>query len=274
MGPVRTYQTSDDLLAAIEAALPDTTSWIATDADGTLWATDVADRAWDRLLRQRLMRPAAAAALRRGMERAGFAPTGDPHTDAAALYEGYRKGVVDDRQLLVVMTACYAGWTEDELRAFGRALAREEIGPRTYHTSADLLRALVRRGHKVAVVSGSPHVLVDEAVKLLDVPVTVVGVDLEREGRVMSDRLREPVPWEEGKVAALAARGVRAPVAFGDTLGDLALLQAADALRVLVHPRPSLRAQAAPQDGWVVFAPTRTVGGHDCAPPTADRVIV
>jgi phosphoserine phosphatase len=191
-----------------------------------------------------------------------------------ALYDGYRKGVVDDRTLLVAMTACYAGWTEDELRAFGRALAREDIAPRTYHTTADLLRALVARGHRVAVVSGSPHVLVEEAVRELGVPVLVVGVDLVRDGAVLGDRLQEPVPWEEGKVEALAARGVRAPVAFGDTLGDRALLRAANALRVLVHPRPSLRAHAVPHDGWVLFAPNRTVGGHDCAPPSVDRVIV
>ena len=274
MGPVRTYQTCEAMLAAIEAALPDSTAWIATDADGTLWATDVADRAWDRLLRGRLMRPACAGALRRSMERAKLRPTGDPHEDAVALYEGYRKGVVDDRTLLVAMTACYAGWTEDELRAFGQSLAREEIAPRTYHTTTDLLRALVDRGHRVAGVSGSPHVLVQEAVRHHGVPALVVGVDLVRDGPHLGDRLRDPVPWEEGKVAALAAHGVRAPVAFGDTLGDLALLQAADKLRVLVHPRPSLRAHAAPDDGWVLFSPARTVGGHDCISPTVDRVIV
>src|SRR5687768_298145 len=146
MWPVRTYTDCKAMIAAIEAALPDPRAWIATDADGTLWATDVADRAWDRLMAQRLMRPAAADAMKRQMLRAKLAPTGDVHSDAAALYDGYRKNVVDDRTLLVAMTACYAGWSEDEVRAFGRAVAREDIMPRTYHTTADLLRALVARG--------------------------------------------------------------------------------------------------------------------------------
>jgi phosphatidylglycerophosphatase C len=274
MRPVRSHDTIDTILAAIDAARLAPGAWIATDADGTLWATDVADRAWDRLLRERLMRPAAAGALRRGIDRAGLRASGEVHADAARLYEGYRAGVVDDRTLLEAMTACYAGWAEDELRAFGRRLAKEDITPRTYATTTDLLRALIDRGLRVAVVSGSPQVLVDEAVRALGVPALVVGVDLERDGDVLTDRLRQPVPWEEGKVQALAAHGVRAAVAFGDTTGDLALLEAAEALRVLVHPRPSLRARATAHPAWCLFTPCRTVGGHDVAPPSIDRVIV
>src|SRR5690606_16034962 len=110
---------------------------------------------------------------------------------------------------------------------------------------------IVERGHRVAVVSGSPQLLVEEALAELGVPASlVVGADVEREGGVLSGRMKTPVPWEAGKVEALANHGVRAPVAFGDTMGDLPLLEAAEALRVLVHPRPALRARAVPGAGW------------------------
>ncbi|MCW8141288.1 MAG: haloacid dehalogenase-like hydrolase [Planctomycetota bacterium] len=274
---MNTHTTLDTLLAALDAleALRGGPAWVATDADGTLWHTDLADRAWHRVVGQRRIRPAADDVLRRTLARAGLASTGDVHQDAERLYQAYRDGVADDWTLLEAMTACYAGWTEAEVRAFGRDLARDEVAPRAYETTAALLRALVDRGHRVAVVSGSPRVLVDEALRTLDLPAAlVVGADVERDGDVLTDRMREPVPWEEGKVRALAEHGVRAPVAFGDTLGDLHLLEAADALRVLVHPRPALRAKAVPGGAWCLFHPCRTVGGHEVAPPMVDRVIV
>lgn len=248
-------------------------TWVATDADGTLWATDVADRAWAKLLRERRLLPAAEPVMARGLRKAGLTPTGDVHADAARVYEAYRAGAIDDWAMLDAMTACFAGWSEAEVREFGRDLAHAEIAPRTYSTTVDLLKAIVDRGHRVAVVSGSPQLLVDEAVRTLGVPALVVGVQLEPEGALLSDRLRQPIPWEHGKVQALAAHGVRAPVAFGDTLGDLALLEAAQ-LRVLVHPRPALRARAVAHDGWCLFAPCRTVGGHEVATPIVDHTIV
>lgn len=274
---MNTHQTLDTLLAALDAldALRGGPAWVATDADGTLWHTDLADRAWHRVVGQRLMREPAAPAIHRAMARAGMKPGADLHADAERLYEAYRAGQADDWALLEAMTGCYAGWTDDEVRAFGRDLARDEVAPRTYETTADLMRALVERGHKVAVVSGSPQFLVEEALAQVGVPAAlVVGADVERDGPRLTDRLRQPVPWEHGKVEALANQGVRAPVAFGDTLGDLPLLEAAEALRVLVHPRPGLRARAVPGGAWCVFQPGRTVGGHEVAPPTVDRVIV
>lgn len=274
---MKTHETLDTLLEALDAleALRGGPVWVATDADGTLWHTDLADRAWQRVVGRRLIRQPAAPAFQRALARAGLETGDDLHDDASRLYEAYRAGQADDWALLEAMTGCYAGWSEAEVREFGRDLARAEVAPRAYETTAGLMRALVARGHKVAVVSGSPQFLVEEALALVGVPADlVVGADVERDDGILSDRLRQPVPWEEGKVQALAGHGVRAPVAFGDTLGDLPLLEAAEALRVLVHPRPSLRARAIPGGAWCLFTPCRTVGGHDVVPPSVDRVIV
>lgn len=272
---MHTFDTTAALLAAIDALDLPRGTWVATDADGTLWAADVADLAWHRLLGERAARPAAAGVMRRLLEGAGRAATGEVHADAAAVYDLYRQDVIDDRAMVLAMTACWAGWRPEDVRAFGARLAREVVLPRAYATTGELLRGLLARGLQVAVVSGSPRLLVEEAVGGLGLPARplVVGAETGVEGGVLGDRLLEPTPWEEGKVDALRARaGVAAPVAMGDTLGDLALLEAADRLRVLVHPRPALRerARGAP---WALFAPGRTVSGEAVAPPASNRTI-
>ncbi len=277
-----THDGLDTLLHALDALDLPAGTWVATDADGTLWAADVADAAWHRLLGARGVRaPGAALLARLVADAAGLASTGDPHADAAALYDAYGRGVVDDWVMLEAMTGCYAGWTPGELRAFGAAVGRE-VAARAYETTRPLLDALAARGLRVAVVSGSPRLLVEESVRALGLPTPplVVGVDLEADGPhaaddgALSPRLARPIPWEAGKVDALRARGVEHQVALGDTLGDLALLEAAPALRVLVHPRPGLRARAQGQAGpWHVLAPARTISGEPVRPRDVDRAI-
>jgi phosphoserine phosphatase len=271
------YETTEELLAAIDALGPTPPgAWAATDADGTLWHTDLADLAWHRALREGAMRPAAAPAMRRKLEAAGLQPSGEVHRDAELLYDAYKRNVVDDWPLLDAMMTCYAGWTEAELRAWASRLAREEVALRAFDTTAAVLQGLRARGHRVAVVSGSPRLLVEEALAALGLEVDlVVGVDATREADRIGDRLRPPVTWARGKVEALQLQDVAPRLAFGDTHGDLALLESAAALAVLVHPRPSLHAHASLHPGrWAHFAPRRTAGGDEVHPPVIDRVIV
>lgn len=270
---LKSYDSAAGLLEAIdELGLPRGT-WVATDADGTLWATDVADVAWARLHTERAMRPAAAAVMRRLLDQVGAPSTGDAHRDASALYDGYHGGRVTDTHMLVAMTACYAGWTEKALREFGRRVA-EQVAPRAYATTRDLLEGLARRGLNVAIVSGSPRVLVEESVGALglDLRPLVVGAEVACQADFYTDSMVEPIPWEGGKVKALALHAPEAPVAMGDTLGDLGLLEAARALRVLVHPRPGLRAKVG-AGPWVEFMPRRTVGGDEVLAHSIDRAI-
>ena len=65
--------------------------------------------------------------------------------------------------------------------------------------------------------------------------------------------------------------GEQLTAAFGDSLGDLALLEFASCLRVLVHPRPGLRqAGEAGGESWCVFAPPHTASGKSVVPPNSD----
>jgi len=273
--------SDEALLDAIEAAGAPAGAWVASDADGTLWAADVAEIAWHRAVGERRLRPAAAPAMRALVEGAGAESRGDVHDDARLAWELYLTDRIDDWGMLAAMAFCFAGWRTGELVDLGREVAGA-LAPRVYATTAPLLAALHARGHPLAVISGSPRVLVEEAVRALDLPgpVAVLGVELAVEGDVLGDRVVDPVTWEDGKVDALRAHAAGAgageaiAVAFGDTGGDLPLLRAASALRVLVHPRPGLRALARGEGGpWCEFAPARTVGGDDVRPPETDRVI-
>lgn len=272
------------MLAAVDSAGLAPGSWVATDADGTLWATDVADQAWRLAIEEKRFRERARGALASELEKAGEGTSGDAHVDATRLYELYAAGRADDWSMLRAMTACWAGWREAELRDFAARLWRERLRPRVYATTAELLRGLLERGYRLAVVSGSPQLLVEEAVRGLELPgagAIVLGARCEQEGELLSERLHHPLPWEEGKVHLLKARiegeGVPRAIAaaFGDTFGDLALLNAAHGIRVLVHPRPALRrhAKLSADSAWVEFAPTLLLSGERVAPPATDRVM-
>ncbi len=279
------HTTADALLSQIDAQLAASGlppgAWVATDADGTLWSADVADAAWGRVLRERRLRPQGAAAITRAAHRAGVPTTGEGYADAEALYGAYMAGDVGDPPLIEAMTACYAGWSDGEARAFADALAVDLLGE-TYETTAPLLRGLAERGLRLAVVSGSPGHLIEALLRALEVdPLPPVhGTGVLPDGGVWGDRLREPITWEAGKVEALRQATGDAPiaVAFGDSYGDLALLEAARALRVLVHPRPGLlrrgrEAHGAGDGAWCVLSPSRTLSGREVAPPDSDRVI-
>ena len=72
---LKTYDEAGTLLEAIDALQLPRGSWVATDADGTLWAADVADLAWHRLLSSRQARPHAAAVMARLLEKVGRTPS-------------------------------------------------------------------------------------------------------------------------------------------------------------------------------------------------------
>ncbi|RMG15626.1 MAG: hypothetical protein D6731_07995 [Planctomycetota bacterium] len=270
--------TLEGLLARIDALGLPHGAWVATDADGTLWAADVADDAWHRLLANRGMRAGAAAAMAEVLSSAGWIPTGEVHTDARMIYDLFRRGELPDGPLVEAMTFCFAGWSEPEVRAFAAKLYHDLLAPRVYATTRRLLEALCDRGFRVAVVSGSPRLLVEEALRGIGIdPLPLVlGTEVRIREGVLGTELVRPLTWREGKVRALQAhlgRGSLA-VAFGDTSGDWELLQAASALRVLVHPRPGLRRRVDRDGGgaapWSVFGPACLASGETVDPPSED----
>lgn len=253
-------------------------SWVATDADGTIWATDVAELAWQAMMAERGIRPPGQEALAAILTEVGQESRGEPHLDAEHLYGLYLQGAIGDGPILRAMALCFAGWAEEEARAFMAKVAREHVAPRIYETSAALYRGILAQGHRLLVVSGSPDFVVEESLRLLELPeeVPVLGVTLAREGGVLQPEIVPPITWNAGKVEAIAPHldGEPLAVAFGDSGGDLELLLAAD-LRILVNPRPTLTraADADPGGPWITLAPERVASGEATHAPTSDLVL-
>ncbi len=176
------------------------------------------------------------------------------------------------------MTVCYAGWSEEELRALARRLRRETLEGAIYEGVVEIARGLKERGLRVVVVSGSPTWLVAEGVRgilPLDPEEDVFGTLVEVTGGVLGARMRDPVTFFEGKVEALRQHfpGARPSFAFGDSKGDVPLLHHAARIAFAVNPRPQLRKLADELAGFRIFAPSRTVSGTPVRAPGTDRVI-
>lgn len=247
--------------------------WIATDADGTLWNCDVADDAWRAVIATGRVRSEAAGAMAKIVRKGGEQPSGDANADAALADRLFREQRVGDDALVLGMTQCYAGWTTGEVAAFSEEIA-EELASQAYETTAPLIEELGRRDINLVVVSGSPTVLVRAALRVLGLDLPIRGTGLQTEGDVYTAEVNEPVTWNAGKVAAIAPllSGKPLRVAFGDTTGDRELLESAQ-FKILVHPRPSLRALGQGKPDWCVFAPERTVSGKPVTPPDRDGII-
>jgi phosphoserine phosphatase len=148
-----------------------------------------------------------------------------------------------------------------------------------FHSEAEpLVRALEQHGFSLHVVSGSAHWLVQAAVESLGIPAEhVLGARVHLDGARLSDRLAEPLTFWEGKMAAIESWiGPKRPkVVFGDSAGDLAMLEAAQ-LPVAVNPRPGLvKALDERRPGsWRRLLPGTTVGGHTVTQHETDRIVV
>ncbi|MEZ0228088.1 MAG: HAD family hydrolase [Planctomycetota bacterium] len=276
--------TARDVLAACDEALArapahaDAARLVAFDADHTLWHADVGDLAWHVALAAGSFKPAAREAMAVELRLAGGTPSGDVHADARSLYALYKEDRVTEMSIVRAMTVCYAGWTEDEVRALGARLKREVLGAALYEGVVEIAQGLKDRGFRVVVVSGSPTWLVAEGVRgvlPLDPEKDVFGAEVLVAKGVLGATMREPITFFEGKVDALVQRipGQRPSFAFGDSKGDLLLLHHAGRLAFAVNPRPQLRKVADEHERFLIFTPSRTVGGHVVRAPGTDRII-
>jgi phosphoserine phosphatase len=181
-------------IGAAIAAVP-AGGYIATDADGTLWAGDVGDDT---------VRCAAAS----------WAPGVDVEAYLALIAADYGRGTRAAAEHL-------RGVPEETARETLRAFFAPRLRPRRWLVEA--LAQAAGRGVRVHVVSASPRLAAEIGVSLLGADWPVIGIELDADGRVV-----EPAPVFEGKVEAWRARGLPPPaVALGDSPWDEPLLRSA-----------------------------------------------
>jgi len=171
----------------------------------------------------------------------------------------YRRGVQADVRAAYVslVHTLVAGRTEATARALAhRALVEgAERGLLAVRQSmVDLVAALHRHGWEVWIVTASPEVLVQAAVKRFDIPADrVIGMRsaMGTDG-VYLPHLCAPPTMFEGKVDAIVAAAGCAPTfSAGDSTSDLPLLRSARYALLLDKGDPALRSVAERAGWWV-----------------------
>jgi phosphoserine phosphatase len=252
-------QTPDAVWQRIEALVrSEPGGVVATDGDGTLWTGDVGEDMFHAFLDHGRVHPSAFDAIVRDARAHGVSDAGTGSDVARGIYDAYCEGRFPEERMCELMTWCFAGWTEGEVRAFARdVIDKSKLASRLHPEVMSVLERARSASIEVVLVSASPFAVVLEAGSR-------VGFDAERvvaaratyEGAVMRPDVHRPIPYGTGKVTRLReliGSGRPLYAAFGDNAFDVALLASAR-VPVAVRPKVRLRERAAAVPGLVELA--------------------
>lgn len=150
------------------------------------------------------------------------------------------------------------GWTPGAYRTEAERCFHTRVRPTLYAEAAGWIAAHRAQGHRVVIISAGTQPLIAEAGRALGCD-AAYGVELDVQGTVFTGRVREPMPYAEGKitVARADASGVGHDLQrcffYSDNAADLPLLDAVGHPRT-VHPNARLEKIAAAR-GWPVHRP-------------------
>jgi phosphoserine phosphatase len=223
-----------ELLAGIRSLEPGGVA--AFDADGTLWREDVGE------------------AFLRHLVRVGWVKLPDGRDP----YEEYERRVEQDRKSGYAFAAqLQAGLQADALAAEAEKFAKIWVPPRIVAAVQELREACEQHALRVVCVSASPLPIVQAAAPLAKIPADrCLGIEVRLSQGRLTDRVIDPVPFADGKLAALQTRGWDdVALACGDSLlGDLDLLSAAHIAVAVAPAGRSPLADEARCRGWPVLA--------------------
>lgn len=206
------------LLDDLEKHRPPGRAIAAFDADGTLWNTDLGEGFFNYKVQNQLV-PLPADAWAAYHQMKDF----ESHTKAYLWFAQILQGVplTQVRQ-----------WAE----------AAVEATPLPIFTElTHVLRKLKELEVEIYIVTASIKWAVEPGARRLGLTDDqVIGIETEVENGVVTDRCRGVITYREGKAEALLARtgGVHPYFCAGNTEGDLWLLEAATALRLVISSAP------------------------------------
>ena len=174
------------------------------DADGTLWAGDAGEEAFQHALDLDLIREEAAPALRQEAEEVGLSTAGTPSQLARRLLQAFQSGSYPELRACEMMVWCYAGLTEGMLREHARqAFARTTSNVKLYPPLLPLIEWARQRQLRCIIVSASPKLVVEEAVRGLGFDESdVAAARAVVQADILQPVLAEPVPYCASKVSA------------------------------------------------------------------------
>lgn len=242
--PPSLVTTPHEVIERLEAARVPGPSGLAFDADGTLWSGDVGEDVFEWACNEELLRGEAEEALVRAATIHGVSPDGSPSELATALYAGYRSGRVTELVMCEIMTWCYAGFSEAELRHLARrAFSARKLAGRRREILTPVFDWAARAALRVIVVSASPFPIVAEGLALVGIEASCLGAARaeQTEDHVILPALADPVPYAAQKpvVGRRLLAGHDWLGSFGDNAFDVDMLRAAR-VGVAVCPKPAL----------------------------------
>ncbi len=193
---------------AKQLAAPKPNRLACFDADGTLWNEDLGEA---------LFRWLAAGHLLPGL---------GGRRDPLEVWHDYEARVAKNRaDGYGWAVQCMAGLREADLVTWCRQMAN--AWPNYRPAMVELINGLRSVGYEVWLVSASNAWVIEAATPFVGVPAgNVLGMQVEVDHGVLTDRLVRPLTCNQGKVDAIAKRLGRAPdLAVGDSLGDLEMLE-------------------------------------------------
>lgn len=231
-----------EFTAAIDGLQPSSDHLVVVfDCDGTLWSPD-----------------SGSGFMRWSIESGLLSREAVDWLDER--YRKYLRGEVNELQICGEMVQVYQNLRDAELRRAAADFFAKRIAPALFPQMQRAVESLQARGAEIWAVSSTNHWVVEEGVKLFNIPAErVLAARVAVEDGVVTDRLID-VPTDEGKVTALINAGVhlsdvRHPDAvFGNSIHDAAML--AIAHRAFpINPSAALVERSA-QRSWPVFFPT------------------
>jgi len=147
------------------------------------------------------------------------------------------------------LTQLSSGWKHEDMKLLGELFFNRYFKWAVHPTIKELINIFNRYHSKIYLVSGSSSYLVSPAGKYLGLPEShVVGNEcLVLANGKIGKKPKLPINWGLGKMERFKEISKVLPhFVFGDTLGDLWVLQAAQSQAFLVNPM-SLEAYGAPK---------------------------
>jgi phosphoserine phosphatase len=117
-----------------------------------------------------------------------------------------------------------------------------------------LLKSLQTNNVAIWIVSASPEAVVTAALQHYAIPGTCIGMRLEKDGDLLTDKVIEPSSTLEGKVSCIQKyiHATQQPVlGIGDSMNDFPMISYSQ-IKVVVDRKNKL-SEEAKQNGWYLI---------------------
>lgn len=189
--------------------------YAAFDADGTLWEVD-----------------AGETFFKYQMEHSNL--KGLP-TDPWNHYQEWKEK--DPMAAYLWLAQINKGATLSQVRRWGHECLKKQSHWPVFEAQKQLIQWMRSRGVRVYVVTASIKWAVEPFAQLLGLHYDdVIGVETVTRHGIITDEQKGPITWKEGKAEALLERtqGVQPIFCSGNTMGDAALLESSQLLKLAV----------------------------------------